>query len=83
MKLSPKAKADAGLSILGEAILELIRQKGRPMQPTEVRDELRWSPEWGGAVAMEVMKAMLANKLLEATTDKQRPAYAIVPESKY
>jgi hypothetical protein len=78
VKLLTKAKADAGLWMLEEAILQLIREKG-PMQPTEVGQALEWSGEWGGKVAYGVMVSLAENSFLEPTSNEVRPKYDIVP----
>ena len=79
MKLTTRQKADAGLWLLEEAILEVIRGSG-PMRPSEVRDALGW-PEWGGGVAVGVMAALTANNLLAPDGAQPHPRYSIVPGS--
>jgi hypothetical protein len=58
-ELSAKEKARAGLWMLRQAVLQLLREQG-PMQPSEVRDSLglRHDESQAPGVAMGVMTLM-------------------------
>jgi len=73
-------KGQAGLWLIEEAILQLIREKGPP-QPAEVEDELhlRWIVSQSGkpeGICYLIMKRMLENGLLVADGE-YHPKYSI------
>jgi hypothetical protein len=80
--LTAKEKAQAGLWLIRQAILQLIRKDG-PMRPHEVADELglRWETREGvksAAIAFQVMRAMADTDLLTRGPEDRSP-YSLGP----
>jgi hypothetical protein len=78
--ITAKEKAQAGLWMIQQAILQLIRNKG-PMQPYQVSDELgiRWqSPEGddSASIGHQIMLSMAATGQL-VTDPGSHPRYSL------
>jgi hypothetical protein len=83
---SAKEKAQAGLGLIEQAILQLLREKG-PMQPHDVEDalSLRWeSPEGSGkqhGVCYAIMLKMAEHDGPLTTEGEWHPKYFVRPRS--
>jgi hypothetical protein len=79
--MTAQEKAKAGLWLIEEAVLQLIKERGRPMQPVEVGEALglRWQDADGGGfsgIGYNIMMEMsAAGKLVKG--EGVRPTYSL------